>query len=226
MTLGNQSSSKLQMGSSRNRDPLKLSRDEDPSWDLEDPPKPRRKPSRTYSVLFIIKTFINDHLIVYPSWRVWESSVALPCCDPPHDEPSLNWWYPCSKEDRWPFPREGMALASPGTGREKNSWSKAREWEGVGHQSGQRLEQRECSEAPARKRAGMEGKARCWYFSSTTHWMPWSSFLMEGKEWRATTKASPQGTCRAVRLNGNILQIGHLSNGSKCKSQNKSTFWK
>ena len=55
MTLGNQSSSKLQMGSSRNRDPLTLSRDEDPSWDLEDPPKPRRKPSRTYSMLFIIK---------------------------------------------------------------------------------------------------------------------------------------------------------------------------
>ena len=64
MTLGNQSSSKLQMGSSRNRDPLKLSRDEDPSWDLEDPPKPRRKPSRTYSVLFIIKTIINHHLAV------------------------------------------------------------------------------------------------------------------------------------------------------------------
>ena len=64
MTLGNQSSSKLQMGSSRNRDPLQFSRDEDPSWDLEDPHKPRRKPSRTYSVLFIIKTFINHHLAV------------------------------------------------------------------------------------------------------------------------------------------------------------------
>ena len=78
MTLGNQSSSKLQMGSSRNRDPLKLSRDEDPSWDLEDPPKPRRKPSRTYSVLFIVKTFINHHLIVHPSWGVLESLIAPP----------------------------------------------------------------------------------------------------------------------------------------------------
>ena len=54
----------LQMGSSRNRDPLKLSRDEDPSWDLEEPPKPRRKPSRTYFMLFIIKIFINHHLAV------------------------------------------------------------------------------------------------------------------------------------------------------------------
>ena len=63
-TTRNQSSSMLQMGSSRNRDPLKLSRDEDPSWDLEDPPKPRRKPSRTYSVLFISKTFKTHHLAV------------------------------------------------------------------------------------------------------------------------------------------------------------------
>ena len=54
MTLGNQSSSELQMGSSRNRSPPSPRRDEDPSWDSEDPPKPRRKPPRTYSVLFII----------------------------------------------------------------------------------------------------------------------------------------------------------------------------
>ena len=58
------------MGSSRNRGPPSASRDEDPYWDSEDPPKPRRKPPCTYSVLFIIKTFINHHLIVYPSWSL------------------------------------------------------------------------------------------------------------------------------------------------------------
>ena len=52
------------MGSSRNRGPPSASRDEDPYWDSEDPPKPRRKPPCTYSVLFIIKTFINHHLAV------------------------------------------------------------------------------------------------------------------------------------------------------------------
>ena len=65
------------MGSSRNRGPPSPRRDEDPSWDSEDPPKPRRKPPRTYSVLFIIKTFINHHLPVTSLNLNW--SQVLKC---------------------------------------------------------------------------------------------------------------------------------------------------
>ena len=59
------------MGSSRNRGPPSASRDEDPYWDSEDPPKPWRKHPRTYSMLFIIK---NPHK---PSSRRYFSQVEL-----------------------------------------------------------------------------------------------------------------------------------------------------
>ena len=64
MTLGNHSSSQLQMGPNQKRGPRTLRRDEDPSWDCEDPLQLLEEPPGAHAMLFIIKMIIG--IIVRP----------------------------------------------------------------------------------------------------------------------------------------------------------------
>ena len=59
MTLGNQSSSQLQMGPSQKRGPRALRRDEDPSWDCEDPLQLLEEAPGAHAMLFIIKIIVG-----------------------------------------------------------------------------------------------------------------------------------------------------------------------
>ena len=65
-TTRNQSSSELQMGRNRNRDPPSPNRDEDPYLVSEDPPQLREELTRTCAALFIIKNITNHHPTVDP----------------------------------------------------------------------------------------------------------------------------------------------------------------
>ena len=65
-TTRNQSSSELQMGRNRNRDPPSPNRDEDPCLGSEDPPQLREELPRTYTVRFIIRNIKNIILQAIP----------------------------------------------------------------------------------------------------------------------------------------------------------------
>ena len=66
-TTRNQSSSELQMGRNRNRDPPSPNRDEDPYLVSEDPPQLKGGGvPRTCEALFIIKNITNHHPTVDP----------------------------------------------------------------------------------------------------------------------------------------------------------------
>ena len=79
MTLGNQSSSQLHMGTIGGRDPPTPRRDEDPSWGWEDPSPPGGEADVTFPMLFIIKdiTIIIIIITVNPSWG-WEDPLPPP----------------------------------------------------------------------------------------------------------------------------------------------------
>ena len=59
MTLGNHSSSQLQMGPNQKRGPPTLRRDEDPSWDCEDPLQLLEEAPGAHAMLFIIKIIVG-----------------------------------------------------------------------------------------------------------------------------------------------------------------------
>ena len=59
MTLGNHSSSQLQMGPNQKRGPRTLRRDEDPSWDCEDPLQLLEEAPSACAMLFIIRISVG-----------------------------------------------------------------------------------------------------------------------------------------------------------------------
>ena len=66
-TTRNQSSSELQMGRNRNRDPPSSNRDEDPYLGSEDPPQSREELPGTCAALFFIKNITNHYPTVDPN---------------------------------------------------------------------------------------------------------------------------------------------------------------
>ena len=77
MTLGNQSSSELQMGRNRNRAPTSSDRDEVPYLGSEGPHQLQEELHITNTALFIIRNIENHHPTVYPYWSL-EGPPQLP----------------------------------------------------------------------------------------------------------------------------------------------------